>query len=139
MSFQSRTPMPQNLYASGGLPRLSLRELTYRADTVVLGVPVDRASSGRFKVTQVLRGAAVKAGATVELAADERTRYSLAAFTPPTDPSDDDESVTLRQFCAVPDHVPAEVRYMLSDSRMNVAGIMPHNVAYVAESIAAER
>jgi aspartate aminotransferase len=29
--------------------------------------------------------------------------------------------------------------YMLSDSRMNVAGIMPHNVAYVAESIAAER
>jgi aspartate aminotransferase len=28
--------------------------------------------------------------------------------------------------------------YMLSDSRMNVAGIMPHNVAYVAESIAAE-
>ena len=29
--------------------------------------------------------------------------------------------------------------YMLSDSRINVAGIMPHNVAYVAESIAAER
>jgi aspartate aminotransferase len=29
--------------------------------------------------------------------------------------------------------------YMLSDSRMNVAGIMPHNAAYVAESIAAER
>jgi aspartate aminotransferase len=28
--------------------------------------------------------------------------------------------------------------YMLSDSRMNVAGIMPHNVAYVAESIATE-
>jgi aspartate aminotransferase len=28
--------------------------------------------------------------------------------------------------------------YMLTDSRMNVAGIMPHNVAYVAESIAAE-
>ena len=25
------------------------------------------------------------------------------------------------------------------DSRMNLAGIMPHNVAYVAESIAAER
>jgi aspartate aminotransferase len=29
--------------------------------------------------------------------------------------------------------------YMLSDSRMNVAGITPGNVAYVAESIAAER
>jgi aspartate aminotransferase len=29
--------------------------------------------------------------------------------------------------------------YMTSDSRMNVAGIMPHNVAYVAESIAAAR
>jgi aspartate aminotransferase len=29
--------------------------------------------------------------------------------------------------------------YMLSDSRMNLAGIMPHNVNYVAESIAAER
>jgi aspartate aminotransferase len=28
--------------------------------------------------------------------------------------------------------------YMLADSRMNLAGIMPHNVAYVAESIAAE-
>ena len=29
--------------------------------------------------------------------------------------------------------------YMLSDNRMNVAGIMPHNAAYVAEAIAAER
>jgi aspartate aminotransferase len=29
--------------------------------------------------------------------------------------------------------------YMTADSRMNLAGIMPHNVAYVAESIAAER
>jgi len=29
--------------------------------------------------------------------------------------------------------------YMLSDSRMNLAGIMPHNASYVAESIAAER
>jgi len=29
--------------------------------------------------------------------------------------------------------------YMLSDSRMNVAGIMPQNVEYVAEAIAAER
>ena len=29
--------------------------------------------------------------------------------------------------------------YMLDDSRMNIAGIMPHNVAYLAESIAAER
>jgi aspartate aminotransferase len=29
--------------------------------------------------------------------------------------------------------------YMTSDSRMNIAGIMPQNVAYVAESIAAER
>jgi aspartate/tyrosine/aromatic aminotransferase len=29
--------------------------------------------------------------------------------------------------------------YMTSDSRMNLAGIMPHNVAYVAQSIAAER
>jgi len=28
--------------------------------------------------------------------------------------------------------------YMTSDSRMNLAGIMPHNVAYVAEAIAAE-
>jgi aspartate/tyrosine/aromatic aminotransferase len=28
--------------------------------------------------------------------------------------------------------------YMLSDSRMNLAGVMPHNVSYVAESIAAE-
>ena len=27
--------------------------------------------------------------------------------------------------------------YMLSDSRMNLAGLMPHNVEYVAESIAA--
>jgi aspartate aminotransferase len=29
--------------------------------------------------------------------------------------------------------------YMLSDSRMNVAGITPHNAGYIAESIAAER
>jgi len=29
--------------------------------------------------------------------------------------------------------------YMTSDSRMNLAGIMPHNVQYVAEAIAAER
>lgn len=29
--------------------------------------------------------------------------------------------------------------YMTSDSRMNLAGIMPHNVAFVAEAIAAER
>ena len=29
--------------------------------------------------------------------------------------------------------------YMTADSRMNLAGIMPHNVAYVAESIAAQR
>jgi aspartate aminotransferase len=29
--------------------------------------------------------------------------------------------------------------YMLSDSRVNLAGVMPHNAAYVAEAIAAER
>jgi aspartate/tyrosine/aromatic aminotransferase len=29
--------------------------------------------------------------------------------------------------------------YMTADSRMNLAGIMPHNVAYVAEAIAAQR
>ena len=29
--------------------------------------------------------------------------------------------------------------YMTSDSRMNLAGIMPHNARYVADSIAAER
>jgi aspartate aminotransferase len=29
--------------------------------------------------------------------------------------------------------------YMTADSRMNLAGIMPHNAAYVAEAIAAER
>jgi aspartate/tyrosine/aromatic aminotransferase len=29
--------------------------------------------------------------------------------------------------------------YMTSDSRINLAGIMPHNVAYVAAAIAAER
>jgi aspartate aminotransferase len=29
--------------------------------------------------------------------------------------------------------------YMLPDSRMNLAGIMPHNVDYVADAIAAER
>jgi aspartate aminotransferase len=29
--------------------------------------------------------------------------------------------------------------YMIADSRMNLAGIMPHNAAYVAEAIAAER
>jgi aspartate/tyrosine/aromatic aminotransferase len=29
--------------------------------------------------------------------------------------------------------------YMMSDSRMNLAGITPDNVNYVAESIAAER
>lgn len=29
--------------------------------------------------------------------------------------------------------------YMLGDSRMNLAGITPGNVAYVAEAIAAER
>jgi aspartate/tyrosine/aromatic aminotransferase len=28
--------------------------------------------------------------------------------------------------------------YMTNDSRMNLAGIMPHNVAYVAEAVAAE-
>ena len=28
--------------------------------------------------------------------------------------------------------------YMMSDSRMNLAGLMPHNVEYVAEAIAAE-
>jgi aspartate/tyrosine/aromatic aminotransferase len=27
--------------------------------------------------------------------------------------------------------------YLLGDSRMNVAGILPHNVGYVAESIVA--
>ena len=29
--------------------------------------------------------------------------------------------------------------YMTADSRMNLAGIMPHNVTYVAEAFAAER
>ena len=29
--------------------------------------------------------------------------------------------------------------YMTQDSRMNLAGIMPHNVEYVADAIAAER
>jgi aspartate/tyrosine/aromatic aminotransferase len=29
--------------------------------------------------------------------------------------------------------------YMTSDSRMNLAGIMPHNAAYVARAVAAER
>jgi aspartate/tyrosine/aromatic aminotransferase len=29
--------------------------------------------------------------------------------------------------------------YMTADSRMNIAGIMPHNVAYVAASVAAVR
>jgi aspartate/tyrosine/aromatic aminotransferase len=29
--------------------------------------------------------------------------------------------------------------YMTADSRMNLAGIMPHNVNYVAEAFAAER
>jgi aspartate/tyrosine/aromatic aminotransferase len=29
--------------------------------------------------------------------------------------------------------------YMLKDSRMNLAGVMPHNARYVAECIAAER
>jgi aspartate/tyrosine/aromatic aminotransferase len=29
--------------------------------------------------------------------------------------------------------------YMTGDSRMNLAGIMPHNAAYVAESIVAAR
>lgn len=29
--------------------------------------------------------------------------------------------------------------YMLSDSRMNLAGVMPHNAGYVAEAVAAER
>ncbi len=29
--------------------------------------------------------------------------------------------------------------YMTSDSRMNLAGVMPHNVAYLADAIAAER
>jgi aspartate/tyrosine/aromatic aminotransferase len=29
--------------------------------------------------------------------------------------------------------------YMTSDSRINLAGIMPHNVAYVAKAIAAQR
>jgi aspartate/tyrosine/aromatic aminotransferase len=28
---------------------------------------------------------------------------------------------------------------MTSDSRINLAGIMPHNVAYVAQAIAAQR
>jgi aspartate/tyrosine/aromatic aminotransferase len=28
--------------------------------------------------------------------------------------------------------------YMTSDSRMNLAGVMPHNAAYVAECIASE-
>jgi aspartate/tyrosine/aromatic aminotransferase len=28
--------------------------------------------------------------------------------------------------------------YMLTDSRMNLAGIMPHNAGYVAAAIAAE-
>jgi aspartate/tyrosine/aromatic aminotransferase len=29
--------------------------------------------------------------------------------------------------------------YMTSDSRINLAGIMPHNVAYVAAAVAAQR
>jgi aspartate/tyrosine/aromatic aminotransferase len=29
--------------------------------------------------------------------------------------------------------------YMMSDSRVNLAGLMPHNVDYVADAIAAER
>lgn len=59
---------------------LSLRELTYRADTVVLAVPLEPTAAGRFKVTQVLRGHGVKNGATIELTATDRQLYSLAKF-----------------------------------------------------------
>ncbi len=65
---------------------LSLRELTYRADTVVLAIPIDGAASGHFKVTTVLRGG-LKVDETIALAASDRNFYSLGAFVPP-DPDD---------------------------------------------------
>ena len=58
---------------------LSLRELTYRADAVVLAVPIEPASSGRFKVAHVLRGN-LKVDATIALTEADRNLYSLSAF-----------------------------------------------------------
>src|SRR5262245_37964938 len=53
------------------LPTYSLRQCTYLADTVVLAVPEEPISAGRFTVKQVLRGREVKPGTIITLSADE--------------------------------------------------------------------
>jgi hypothetical protein len=50
---------------AGTPPLLTLRELTVRADAVVLAEPADRTSAGRVRVRELLKGAAPRPGAVV--------------------------------------------------------------------------
>jgi hypothetical protein len=50
------------------LPTLPLRELTTRADVVVLASPLDPARPGRFRVRDLLKGASPRPGAELEVA-----------------------------------------------------------------------
>jgi hypothetical protein len=54
------------------LPTLPLRELTIRADAIVLAEPLDSRRPGRFRVNQLLKGAAPAPGAELDLDGLER-------------------------------------------------------------------
>jgi hypothetical protein len=96
----------------------SLRELTYRADVVVLAVPVDSASTGQFKVTHVFRGN-VKENSTIVLPPEERKSYSLAAFAPivPENPGDPPSPVEALLYLSIS----AEKRLQLVPSGLLLA------------------
>jgi hypothetical protein len=49
------------------LPTLPARELTIRADTIVLAEPLAAGSPGRFRVTELIKGAAPRRGAEIEV------------------------------------------------------------------------
>jgi hypothetical protein len=55
------------------LPTLPLRELTIRADVIVVAEPLDTARAGRFRVTRLLKGAAPRPGA--EMGVEGLDRY----------------------------------------------------------------
>jgi hypothetical protein len=119
------------------LPTYSLREATYHADTVVLAAPVELAT-GRFKVTQVLRGGGVKAGTTVTVSPDECALYSLPELAK-TDVRASGEEVPpvpvleAMLFLAAPVEANKPVRLVLSGVRLvKVSGEVltaqqPHN------------
>jgi hypothetical protein len=50
------------------LPTLPLRELTIRADVVVIAAPLDATTPGRFRVRELLKGASPRPGAEFEVA-----------------------------------------------------------------------